>query len=57
MIKNKGVCNDESCKCDCHVKTRFRRGNKKDNIARKILVVNNLNKSYGNRIKLVRNKS
>ena len=30
MIKNdSGFCNDESCKCDCHVGSSFRRGNRK----------------------------
>ena len=30
MIENKmGFCNDESCQCDCHKGTVFRRGNKK----------------------------
>ena len=30
MIKtSNGFCDDESCKCDCHTGTSFRRGNKK----------------------------
>ena len=30
MIEDeRGFCNDEACKCDCHKDTVFRRGNKK----------------------------
>ena len=30
MEKNeKGFCNNESCKCDCHEGVKFRRGNSK----------------------------